>query len=292
VTGAPPAATLLVNRWILARLATAVEASTRGIEEFRLDEGSGALYHFFWDELCDWYLELTKPIFTSGTEAEKAETRATLAHAVETALRALHPYIPFVTEELWQRVPRPPSRPETVALAPYPTRADGREDPSAERDMECLMRVIGAARTIRSEHEVHPGASVPLKLRTNDAEKRALLEREARFIAALVKADGEGPTIEATGERPRGSVVSVASEVEVLVGLRGLVEATKESERIERTIKKIDKDLAGLEKRLGDPKFLNNAPADVVLQAKEQKASLERQKARLVEERSLVDELR
>src|SRR6185312_4640939 len=219
--------------------------------EFRLDDGSSALYHFFWYELCDWYLELTKPIFQGGDEAEKGETRDTLAHAIETALRALHPYIPFVTEELWQRVPRPGSRPKTIALAPYPTRQDGREDPEAEREMKLLMDVIGAARTIRSEHEVHPGAKVPLKLRTTDAQKRALLEREERFVQFLVKTEG-ATVIEASGERPKGFVVSVAGDVDVLVGLLGLVEASKEGERIERALKKIEKDLASLDKRLND----------------------------------------
>jgi valyl-tRNA synthetase len=292
MTGAPPAAPkLLVNRWILSRLGAAVEASTTGIDAFRLDDGSSALYHFFWTELCDWFLELTKPVFTSGTDEEKTETRDTLAHAIETMLRALHPYIPFVTEELWQRVPKPASRPKTIALAPYPTGADGRPDADAERDMAALMQIISAARTIRSEHEVHPGAKVPLRLRTANTALRALLEREARAVATLVKTDGD-PAVEAPGERPRGFVVSVAADVDVLVGLKGLVEASKEAERIERTLKKIDKDLVGLDKRLADPKFANNAPPEVVAAARENKAALERQKVRLAEERGLVDELK
>jgi valyl-tRNA synthetase len=291
LTGAPPSSPeLLVNRWILSRLGTTVRASTVGIRGFRLDDASGALYQFFWTELCDWYLELTKPIFLVGTDAEKAETRDTLAHVIETALRALHPFIPFVTEELWQRVPRPASRPKTVALAPYPTLADGRADEVAEADMSAVMQVITAARTIRSEHEVHPGAKVPLCLRTSDAARRMLLAREARFIASLVKTDGE-PVIEAPGARPLGSVISVACDVEVLVGLKGLVEGPKEAERIERTLKKIEKDLAALHKRLSGVNFLSNAPPEVVAQAREQKAALERQRARLAEERGLVDEL-
>jgi valyl-tRNA synthetase len=288
--GAPTEPKLLVNRWILSRLGSAVVASTKGIDEFRLDEGSSALYHFFWNELCDWYLELTKTIFTSGTEEEKAETSDTLAHAIETALRALHPFIPFVTEELWQRVPRPSSRPETIALAPYPTREDGRDDPEAERSMTFLMEVIGAARTIRSEHEVHPGAKVPLLLRTSDAGKQSLIAEEARFIKSLVKTEGE-PAVEGPGSRPQGFVVSVAGDVEVLVGLVGLVEPEKEAERIERTLKKIEKDLTSLDKRLSDQKFMANAPPEVVTQANEQKAALSRQKERLGEERGLVDEL-
>ena len=291
LTGAAPPATLLVNRWILARLAAAVDASTRGIEEFRLDEGSGALYRFFWDELCSWYVELTKPIFAGGTDAEKAETKLVLAHAVEASLRALHPFIPFVTEELWQRCPRAAGAPRSIALARYPTAGDGREDENAERDLARIQSAITAARTIRSEHGVHPSANVPLRLRSADAALRALFERESRFVVALVTTESD-PIVEAPGERPRGYVLSVAGDAEVLVGLRGLVEWNKEAERIERTLKKIEKDLAGIEKRLADPKFTSNAPADVVAQAREQKESLERHRARLSEERNLVDELR
>jgi valyl-tRNA synthetase len=291
LSGEAPPATLLINRWILARLAAAVEAGTRGIEDFRLDEGSGALYRFFWDELCSWYLELTKPVFAGGTEEEKSETRLVLAHAIEAALRALHPFIPFVTEELWQRCPRPKTAPVSIALARYPTASDGRPDAAAERDMVHLQNAVTAARTIRSEHEVHPGAKVTLRLRSADAARRDFFVREARFVEALAKTDG-APLVESSGERPPGHVLSVAGDVDVLLDLRGLVEWNKELERIERTLKKIEKDLASLDKRLNDPKFTSNAPAEVVQEARAQRAQLERQRTRLAEERGLVDELK
>jgi valyl-tRNA synthetase len=290
-TGSPPNATLLQNRWILSRLAKAVEASTRGIDEFRLDEGSSALYHFAWGELCDWFLELSKPIFQGGSEAEKAETRAALAHVIETVLRALHPYMPFVTEELWQKIPRPASRPVSIAFAAYPTGAYGRGDAEAERAMQTVMAVIGAARSLRSEHEVHPAAKVKLVLRTADSAVRELLSAQSRFVEFLVKTEG-APVIEVPGgARPPGSTTAVAADVEVLVGLRGLVDAAKEEERIARTLKKIQKDIDVLEKRLKNPNFVANAPAEVVAEAREQLAGLERQKERLEEAKGLVREL-
>jgi valyl-tRNA synthetase len=289
--GAPPAASLLANRWILSRLSHAVSESTRGIEEFRLDEGSGALYHFFWDELCDWYLEATKPVFTSGSEAYKAETRRVLAHVLETALRALHPYVPFVTEELWQRLPRPAARPVSVALAPYPTAADGRLDERVEHDMATLMAAIGAARTVRSEHEVHPTAKVPLELRAADENVRALLESQSSLVAFLVGTEGAPRVAAPGGERPRGTLVSVAGDVEVLVGLAGLVEPKKEQERIERGVKKLDKDIAVLEKRLASDNFVKNAPPDVVAEARALLEQLRRQRERLIEAKAFVDEL-
>ncbi len=289
---APPAAPkLLLNRWVLSRLSGAVTASTRGIDDFRLDEGSAALYRFVWDELCDWYLEMSKPIFANGTEAEKAETRHTLSHCIETVLRALHPYAPFVTEELWQRVPRPASRPPSIAVAPYPVAEDGIPDDTAEKLMGAVMKAIGAARAVRSEHEVHPGARVPLRLRAADPALRELLEDQGRFIEFLVKTEG-APTIEAPGgERPKGSVLSVAGDIEVLVGLLGLVDAKHEEDRIERTLKKLDKDITTMGQRLSNPKFVEKAPPEVVSEAREHLAALERQRERLEEARGLVAEL-
>ncbi|MBX3125486.1 MAG: valine--tRNA ligase [Polyangiaceae bacterium] len=290
--GSVPTPTTLPNRWILSRLAAAVDESTAGIDSFRLDEGQGALYHFVWDELCDWFLESSKPVFQAGDAAARAETRAVLAHVVETTLRALHPYAPFVTEELWQRVPRPPDGPASLARAAYPTAADGRRDSDAERRMTTLMAAISAARSARSEHEVHPGARVKLELRSGDPTLRDLLAEQGELVAYLVKTDGAPVIGPSGGARPPGFVMSVAGEVEVLVDLKGLVEAEKEADRIERSLKRIDKDSAGLEKRLATPAFVDKAPPEVVAEAREQLNSLRRQRELLVEARTLVDELR
>jgi valyl-tRNA synthetase len=289
--GSVPPATLLANRWILSRLAVAVTESTRGIDEYRLDEASGTLYHFFWDELCDWYLELTKPIFSSGTPAEQAETRLVLAHVLETSLRALHPYMPFLTEELWQKLPRPAKRPASIALSPYPTETDGRSDANAERDMGALMGAIGAARTVRSEHGLDKKDKVPLELRTENAAVRELLTAEARFIEFLVVTEGAPQVAAPGGARKRGTVVSAAGDIEVLVGLLGLVDPKKEEERIERTLKKVEKDIDVMNKRLSNKNFVDNAPPEVVTEARAQLDQLDRQRARLIEARSLVAEL-
>jgi valyl-tRNA synthetase len=289
--GSVPPATSLANRWILSRLGAAVTASTRGIEEFRLDDGSGALYHFFWDELCDWYLEMTKPVFSGEDAAAQRETRAVLAHVLETSLRALHPYAPFVTEELWQKLPRPKARPVSIALAPYPTESDARHDTGAERDMALVMGAVGAARSVRSEHDVNPGAKVPLELRVADAAARTVLQRESATIEFLVKTESAPVVAAPGGAKPRGAVVSVAGDVEVLVGLRGLVDPKKELERIKRTRAKVEKDIEVYNKRLTNANFLANAPAEVVAEVRHQKAQLERQRERLIEAEALVSEL-
>ncbi|MFC1642655.1 valine--tRNA ligase [Myxococcota bacterium] len=282
---------LLANRWILSRLAAAIQASNQGIDDFRLDEASGSLYHFFWDELCDWYLELSKVAFSQGTEAEKGETRLVLAHVIETALRALHPFMPFITEELWQRVPRPSTDPVSVALAPYPSAVDARPDALAEVSFAVVMAVVMAGRSARSEHNVAQNAAVPLIVRMAHADLRAMLSNESRFVQALVRTEGPLRTEEPGGTRPPGmvldSVISPAGPLEVLVGLKGLVDPRREGERIERGLKKAKKECDGLAKRLSQPSFVEKAPCEVVAQ----KNALEQQIRRLEEVQGLLEEL-
>src|SRR5262249_38998848 len=182
-------------------------------------------------------------------------------------------------------------RPKSLALAPFPDQASARSDPEAERDMGALMAIISAARSVRSEHEVHPGAEVPLILRSNDDRTSALLRAERRTVRALVKTAGD-PVVEAKGAaRPRGAVMSVAADTEVLVALKGLVEGAKEGARVEREIKRVEKDVAALEKKLALPSFADKAPPEVVAEAHAQVAELQRRRAGLEEARQIAAEL-
>ncbi len=291
----PPAATSLSNRWILSRLAQTIAAAKQGIDDFRLDDTTQALYRFVWNELCDWYLELSKPVYAGSDEAAKQEARDVLAYVLEASLRLLHPIIPFITEELWaelgRKLPRPEGSPSCLCVASYPNEATASVDEAAERDMAVLMQVIGAARTIRSEHEVHPAAEVPLVLRSSIEERRALFEREKVAVRTLAKTKGE-PVVEASGgARPRGSVMSATNDVEVIVSLLGLVDPAKESARIERELKKTDKDIAALEKKLALPSFADKAPPEVVAESKALLGELTRKRVALEEARGLADEL-
>ena len=287
--GAAPAPAGRHSRWLLSRLADACEATSRGLDEFRLDDASSALYRFFWNDLCDWYLELAKPVMSGDDAAAKREACLTLAHTLETVLRALHPFIPFLTEDLWQRLPRPASRPVSIALAPFPTPADGRPDPDAEREMALVTAAISAVRSIRSEHEVHPGAQVKVTMRAADDALRALLAEERVAIQTLAKCE---LTIDAPGgARPPGSVMSVAGDVEAIVELKGLVDAAKETERVEREVKRVEKDIAAVEKKLGSPAFVDKAPPEVVVEAHAQLEALRRTRAALEEARALAREL-
>lgn len=295
VSNAPPVATTLTNRWILSRLHVALDVAHRGLDEFRLDDSALGLYHFFWGELCDWYLELTKPVLNPSAGAtpgpEQDETKNVLAYMLETAMRALHPFIPFITEELWQRLPRPEGAAKSIVVANYPQSSAAPFDADAEKDMAVVQAIISASRSIRSEHEVHPGAEVPLLLRAEGDKLLGLLAAESRAIRTLVKTAGEVVIETRGGARPKGSVMGVAAGVDVFVNLRGLVEGAKEAARIEREIKKCEKDIAALEKKLSLPSFAEKAPPEVVAESKTQLDDLRKKRAGLEEAKSLSAEL-
>ncbi|HZU84999.1 MAG TPA: valine--tRNA ligase, partial [Polyangiaceae bacterium] len=300
----PPAPRAFYNRWIRSRFAAACVASEEGLSAFRIDEAALAGYHFFWDELCAWYLELVKPVLRrQGGEAVAhpevvPETQATLAYVLEGSLRLLHPLMPFITEELWQRVPRPRSRAASVAFGPYPTAADERAalDPEADASMGVLQAVVSAARTVRSEHDVDKKADVPMRVRSDSGEVVSFLREHADAIRFLVKTRGD-PLFDAAHGAPRepGTIVSVVPSprgpIEVLVGLKGLVEPEAERSRVDRELRKIDKELATIDKQLGAPGFVDRAPKDVVAEAHARRAALVEARGRLEAAKRIVDEL-
>jgi valyl-tRNA synthetase len=294
---APPAATDPYNRWILSRLGSAITAANAGFAEFRIDEAATELYRFFWNDLCDWYLEIAKTILREGSVADPAlvgETRATLSYVLEASLRALHPLMPYVTEEIFQRAPRPASRKASIAFGPYPTAGDVTIDPKIERQIATLQAVISAARTIRSEHDIKWAVKVPLAIRVADRDARAFLESRRPAIEFLVNTSAlvfEAPG----GARTAGTTASVvpteAGTIEVLVSLKGLVSAEDERGRIERELKKIDKDVAVIDKKLTAKGFVDRAPKEVVEETNAQRKALVEARARLEESRALVAEL-
>jgi len=277
-TGERPPATLLINRWILSRLDAALKTANQGLGEYRLDDASLALYHFVWNELCDWYLELTKPLLSGSDAAAAQETRDVLVHVLETTLRALHPMMPFITEEIWQNVPRHDGLGLACAISKYPE-AEGLRDERAERELSWLSGVISAARTIRAEHDLAPKKHLPITLRTSDAEKSALFEAQRTSIETLVNAT---LTLEpASDSVPEHTATAVAEGVTVLVPLAGLVDMGKEKERLVRELAKVEKDLSSLTKKLGNADFLARAPADVVAKDKERTAELQSARGKL-----------
>jgi len=281
-TGARPPATLLINRWILSRLDAALGTAEQGLTAYRLDDATLALYHFVWNELCDWYLELTKPLLAGSDQAAASETRAVLVHVLETVLRALHPMMPFLTEEIWQRVPKASSDTVACAVASYPRPGlEGAHDETAEREMTWLTGVIGAVRTMRSEHDIPPKKSLDVTLRTDDEAKRALFLREQSAVEALCNAT---LSLQPSDAAPlEHAATAVAEGVTILVPLTGLVDVEKEKERVTRELAKVEKDLAVLEKKLSNESFVARAPAAVIAKDRERHAELETARGKLRE---------
>ena len=296
VPDAAPNASWVWNRWLLARLGETATAVSEGIGEFRSDEATAAIYKFFWNDLCDWYLEIVKPVLRGDSGADvREETGATLLFVIEAALRLMHPVMPYVTEELWQRLDKPASRKISIAFGPYPTAADVKADPAALRDVALLQAVITAARTLRGEYEIHPGATVAVTLRIPDAASRALLEANADVLRTLIKTAGP-PTLEGpSNERKPGTTSTVvpsdAGAIDVLVDLKGHVTQEKELERIAREVKRIEKDLGAIDKKLSSKGFADRAPKEVVEESYQQKKTFEEALVRLAHARELAKEL-
>jgi valyl-tRNA synthetase len=276
-----PQAEAFANQWILSRLHVATETAHRAITDYRLDEASSALYHFVWGELCDWYLELAKPLLAAGDAALATETRAVLVHVLETALRLLHPMMPFVTEEIWQRVPKHAGAGQSIMLAPYPDASrDAVRNEAVERDMQILQAVIVGARAIRSERDIHPRNALPLHLRTDDTRVRSLLEREKTAVASLCNAQVVAEALQGAAASA-SSATGVAEGVTLVVPLEGLIDPAKEKERLVRQLQKLEKDAAALEKKLGNEGFIARAPADVVAKDRERLVELGKAKEQL-----------
>lgn len=286
--GTPPEVSQLANRWILSRLSTAMQAANTGVEDYRLDDASGALYHFVWDEFCDWYLELSKPLM-DGEHAP--ETVATLVHVLETVLRALHPMMPFITEEIWHRVPKEDSlgihpvdetKPQSLIVARYPEVSDGRPDAEAEAAMAVLQEFVVSIRTIRAEHNLSRSRPIDVHFHAEDAKRAFVLEGEKRLIEALTASTLHYVSAETLND-PHGNFKNAA--VFVNAGLRAVVpdviDPARERDRLERELKKLDKDLTLMEKKLGNASFVDRAPPAVVEKARADVARFQEEKAQL-----------
>jgi valyl-tRNA synthetase len=276
-----PAPNALANRYVLSRLHRALVAADRGLEAYRLDEATQAFYHFVWDELCDWYLELSKPLLESGDPALVAETEATLAHVLEATLRALHPFMPFITEEIWQRVPKR-FEGESVMLARYPE-ADvaGRLDEEAERKIEVVQNLVSAVRSIRAEHDQPRSKQVEVFYVAEPSAAREILSEKA-LIESL-----SGSTLHETQPETLDDAHRHFANAAVfsVPGVRGavpdVIDVEKERTRLGRELKKLEKELEGLEKKLGNGSFIERAPAEVVQKSREDAVRLREQAKQL-----------
>ncbi len=271
----------LADRWILSRLQGVAGEVDAALENFRFSDAASAIYQFVWHQLCDWYIELAKPYLLPGDPQDAARSarrhivQGVLATVLEQTMRLLHPFAPYVTEEIWQKLPKPPQLPESLMVTVYPRGDEHAKDLEAERDMESLQEVAVAARMLRSTYGVPPAQTIEIEVRLRDAKMRALLtehqglvEHSGKLKLQLLDFDTAAPT--------GAAKAMVGGDLEIALQLGGLIDPATERARITKDLGKTEKEISGLEKKLDNADFLARAPEDVVTE----------QKARLVEERA------
>ncbi|WP_373878785.1 valine--tRNA ligase [Maricaulis virginensis] len=264
-----------VNKWILSEAAKAVEAINTGLDGYRFNEAAAAAYKFVWNVFCDWHLEFAKPLFNGDDEAAKAETRATTAYVLDQALKMLHPFMPFVTEALWQETG---TRDTQLIVADWPV-LEGLDDAAATAEMGWLIDLITDIRRLRAEMNVPAGAQVPLIAVGASAETQDRLERHE----ALIKRMARLADIGVSDSVPPASAQTVLGEATLALPLEGVIDFAAERERLSRELARLDGEIGRLEKKLGNEKFVANAPADVVAEQREKLADYSTQKTKLAE---------
>jgi len=250
----------LVDRWILSRAHRVAGEVTRSLEEYRFDRAADALYHFAWHEFCDWYIEMVKPAIGADPKDGRAETAVSvLLETLDMLLRLLHPFVPFVTEELWQRIPHEGAY---LATAPWPALDPARIDAEAEREMEVLQAVVVKIRNLRAESGVDAARRIEVLLHGMDPRAASLLARESALLASLARAS----KVEVV-ERIDPALLAargVTGSVEIAIPLGGLLDLEAEKTRLAKELRKIDTEVAERERKLGNARFVERAPAEVV----------------------------
>ncbi len=272
----PATARLPLARWILDAANRATAEATAALEAYRIDEYAGALYRFTWNEFCDWFLELAKPVLAEGETGAAREVRGAAAHVFGTLLRLLHPAIPFVTEELWDRFGY--GAHFTLIRAPWPVAVEVAEAETARAELDWLTRFIGEVRAVRSEMNVPPATLAPILLR--DAAP-ASMARAERWIEAIRRLARASEVSVLTGEMPRGSAQAVLDEATLVIPLRGLIDLDAERARLAREHAKTSQEIERLTRKLANVEFTRRAPPEVVEETNERLSAARAELARL-----------
>jgi valyl-tRNA synthetase len=273
----------LPARWIQSRLQATTAAVRTHLKAYRFNDAAGAIYQFLWGEFCDWYLETAKlDLYRADEPSRRLATQHVLVTTLEATLRLLHPFMPFITEEIWQRLPH---EGDSIMIAPYPKVARRQVDPGAEREMAVVTGVVTAIRNIRGEMRVAPGVTLTAIVRPASPAQEALLAAHAPLIQALARA---AVTMDPSARRPRSSALGVVEDVEVYVALEGIVDLAAERQRLEKEIKRAEEAIAFGRAKLARPEFAERAPAEIVDKEREKVAQQEALREKLVASLSWV----
>lgn len=276
----------LGHRWILSRTATLVADVRRGLDEFLFNEVASSNYQFIWKEFCDWYLEWIKADLFSSDLVARDQARGCLLVVFETVLKLMHPITPFVTEEIWSVLPG--ERP-FLATSSFPEVQDGWKDERVEAQMNILMGIITGIRNIRSEAEVHPSHTIDAFVICPDPERAEFIRSFASAVSDMTRLSSF--TVVAQGDKPADAATYIYNDIEIYVPLQGLVDVAGELEKLGRERKKVEEKLNQLNGKLGNEKFLANAPDSVVAKVQGEKDELDAKVAKIDEAVARLEKL-
>ena len=286
----------LADRWIIARLQQAEQRVADAMTNYRLDHASQEIYEFVWNEYCDWYLELSKPVLWDDNASAEAKrgTRRTLIRVLEATLRLAHPFMPFITEEIWQRVAPIAGTvsgegPHSIMLQAYPLANVNAIDEQALSDAEWLKAVITAIRNIRGEMNVPPSKALNIILKNLGADDQRRLDDNRQFLTKLAKL--ESIQVLGSGEEAPMAATQLIGDMELLVPMAGLIDKDAELGRLDKELAKLEKDIQRLADKLGNPGFVDKAPAAVVEKEQDKLQAQQHQRDRLQAQRQAIAEL-
>ena len=259
----PATCQLTLNKWIVGGAVETAQSVAEAVDGYKFDQAASSAYQFVWHTFCDWYLEFAKPILQGGDSAAKQETRAATAWTLSTILRILHPFMPFLTEELWEQF----GDGELLISSAWPASDIAPVDRAAAAEMDWVVRLISEVRAVRSEINVPGGAKIPAILRGAGADSKARLASHRAQIQWLARLE----EITLDGEIPEGSVQLVLDEATLALPLAGIVDFDQERARLKKEIDKLASDIAGIDKKLANKNFTDKAPEEVVAEQHERR---------------------
>ena len=256
----------LPDKWIKAKLNESIEEVTRSLDEYRFNDASAAIYRFIWHEFCDWYLELSKPVFYGKVSPEQRQTtQRTLREVFKTMLQLLHPFMPFVTEELWQTLNG--SDKDSIMVSKFPVVNAAWEDKAAEKEMEMIMEIITSIRNIRGEMRIPPSQKLNVLISATDEKSKRIIETDRDYILNL--ANLESLKVEVNLVEPKGVATGVIGATRIFVPLAGIVDIAGEKTRLDKELAKVTKDLEQSSRKLANRDFLAKAAPEIIQNERE-----------------------
>lgn len=267
----------LVDKWIISKLNETIKKSTEYLNEYKYGEAAKIIYEFTWNEFCDWYIEFSKPkLYQEKNTVEKQTSQYILWFVLENTLRLLHPFMPFITEEIWQKLPH---KGESIMVSPWPKYKEEYEDKVAENKIDKIMSIIKTIRNIKSDMNIPYSKKIDLYLNINDKDKLKLIEKNIYYIETMIKT--KSLEIGTGIKKPEYSATGVLEGMEIFIPLKDVINISEEIARLEKKLNKINNELNLIFKKINNKDFSSRAPVDIVKKERDKANDLRNIKERL-----------